>query len=148
MLHHRIICVGRRAQDPLLHAAENYLERLGFYSRATLVRVREAGVLREGVDILASIGRDELVIALDESGSMWSTLELSERLRGWQVQGTHRLAWIVGGADGLHANVKSRAQITLGLSRFTLPHRLAQVMLLEQLYRGHTVLRQEKYHRP
>jgi 23S rRNA (pseudouridine1915-N3)-methyltransferase len=66
----------------------------------------------------------------------------------WQRDAVRAAAFVVGGADGLHPDVKARAREAWSLSRLTLPHRLALVVLLEQLYRAHTVLRGEPYHRP
>ena len=146
-MKYRLLCVGRKAQDPLLSAAENYLKRLDLYAKTQLVRLREAGLVAEGAALLENLDAADYVVALDERGAQYTTVEWAQRIERWQNAGRRQVVFIVGGADGLHASVKSRAQETVALSKATMPHRLAQVVLLEQLYRAHTVLRGERYHR-
>jgi 23S rRNA (pseudouridine1915-N3)-methyltransferase len=86
------------------------------------------------------------VVALDERGDQLTSLELAKRLSVWQARGQD-LALLVGGAEGLAPSVMERAQERLALSRLTLPHRLARLVLLEQLYRAATILRGEPYHK-
>jgi 23S rRNA (pseudouridine1915-N3)-methyltransferase len=85
-------------------------------------------------------------VALDERGAAWSTQELATRLRGWQEHG-HGVAFVIGSADGLHADVKSHAAAVVALSAMTLPHGLVRVILAEQLYRAATLLAGHPYHR-
>lgn len=85
-------------------------------------------------------------VALDERGAAWSTQELATRLRGWQERG-HDVAFVIGSADGLHADIKSHAAAVVALSTMTLPHGLVRVILAEQLYRAATVLAGHPYHR-
>jgi 23S rRNA (pseudouridine1915-N3)-methyltransferase len=75
-------------------------------------------------------------------------MELASVLGRWQRDAVRAVAFVVGGADGLHADVKAKARETWALSKLTLPHRLALVVALEQLYRAHTILKGEPYHRP
>lgn len=146
-MRYRILCVGRRARDPLLESVETYLGRLQHYARAELVRVREGTMQSEAQALLAQVTPQDYVVALDERGTQLSTQGLFAQVESWQRGAQQRVALVIGGADGLHPGVKSRAQSLWSLSRFTLPHRLAQVVLLEQLYRVHTMLRGEQYHR-
>jgi len=85
-------------------------------------------------------------VALDERGAGWSTQELAIRMRGWQDRG-HDVAFVIGSADGLHADIKSHAAAVVALSAMTLPHGLVRVILAEQLYRAATVLAGHPYHR-
>ena len=137
--------VGRRAKDPLLDAADDYLARLQRYAGAELLRVRDSDAQGERDGILAKVGTGDLLVALDERGTELDTLGLARRVRAWQ--GRTRVVLAIGGAEGLHPDVLGRAGERLALSRFTLPHRLALVVALEQLYRAHTVVRGEAYHR-
>ena len=147
MLRHRILCVGRRARDPLLQAADDYLQRIGRYARAELIRIRDSNVHDEGQQLLTRVHAGGHVVALDERGTQATSTELAGWLKEWQEKGQEHTAWIVGGADGLAPQVLKRSQTRLALSRFTLPHRLALVLLIEQLFRAHSMLRGEKYHR-
>lgn len=100
----------------------------------------------EAERILAALPAGSLPVALDERGTQATTRELAEWLRGWMNDGVSP-AFIVGGADGLDASVKARAAKTLGLSRLTLPHALARLVLAEQLYRAVCILKNHPYHR-
>ena len=147
MLHYRLLCVGRRADDPLLHAADDYLARLVPYAKSELVRVREGSQGEERDRLQAHLTGRQRRIVLDERGSQPSTIELSNKVAQWQQQSPGPIVFVIGGADGLHTDIKSSAHELWSLSRLTLPHRLAQVLLLEQLYRAHTILRGMTYHR-
>ncbi len=146
-MRYRVLSVGRRADDPLLSAADDYLGRLSRYVKTELVRLREGTPERERDQVLAALEPDELVVALDEHGRERTTVELAAEVGRWMRDGVRAVAFVVGGTDGLHPDVKKRAREMWALSRFTLPHRLALVVLVEQLYRAHTVIRGEPYHR-
>lgn len=147
MLKHRILCVGRRARDPLLSAADDYLDRVGRYARAELERIRDSDKETEGKQLIRRLREGEHVIALDEHGEQPTSADLAQKLRQWEQSNQEHIAWIVGGADGLARPVQQRAHEMLALSRLTLPHRLALALLAEQLYRAHSMLRNERYHR-
>ena len=85
-------------------------------------------------------------MALDERGKELSTRELADWLKGRQQAGED-LAFLIGGADGLAPQVLARSQFRWSLSRLTLPHALARVLLTEQLYRAHSILTNHPYHR-
>ena len=87
-----------------------------------------------------------LRIALDERGAGWTTRQLADRMQQWMREGRD-IAFIIGGADGLHASIKQGAQHTLALSAMTLPHAMVRVLLAEQLYRAHSLLHNHPYHR-
>lgn len=105
------------------------------------LQVQEA----ESQRILEAAGRDYLVV-LDERGQEVSTLQLAERMQGWQTQGRDT-SLVIGGADGLHDSVKTRADWLWSLSRLTLPHGMVRVLLAEQLYRALSVINHHPYHR-
>ena len=85
-------------------------------------------------------------VALDEHGATWSTQELATRLRGFQER-AQDVAFVIGSADGLHADIKSHAAAVVALSAMTLPHGLVRVVLAEQIYRAATLLAGHPYHR-
>jgi 23S rRNA (pseudouridine1915-N3)-methyltransferase len=86
------------------------------------------------------------VVALDERGKTWTTRDLAEHLSRWRDEAID-VAFVIGSADGLDANVKRGAHDVVSLSSFTLPHALARVMLAEQLYRAASLLSGHPYHR-
>jgi 23S rRNA (pseudouridine1915-N3)-methyltransferase len=79
-------------------------------------------------------------------GASWSTEELARQLERRMTRGTRTLTFVIGGADGIPASLSSRASLRLSLSALTLPHRLARLLLCEQLYRALTIIRGEPYH--
>jgi 23S rRNA (pseudouridine1915-N3)-methyltransferase len=87
-----------------------------------------------------------LLVALDERGKDWTTSQLAERLQHWR-DAAENVAIAIGGPDGLDQSVKDDARVLLSLSSMTLPHALARVVLVEQLYRAWTVLAGHPYHR-
>src|SRR5215208_5867326 len=131
----RVVAVGKDRSGLYAPAVEEYARRISRHVRFELVEVPEArkhaGTPRareeEAESILARVGARERVVALDERGQ--------------------DVALVVGGADGLAPAVRERAAETLALSRMTLAHRLARLVLVEQIYRALTILRGEPYHR-
>jgi 23S rRNA (pseudouridine1915-N3)-methyltransferase len=87
------------------------------------------------------------VWALDERGREWSSTELAEELKRRMSGGSAGIAFVIGGADGLPADLLKRAHVRWSLGRLTLPHRLARLVLIEQLYRALSIVRGEPYHR-
>lgn len=100
----------------------------------------------EGDRILAALPAGSVPVVLDERGAQVTTRELASWLQGWMSEGVAP-AFVIGGADGLADNVKARAVKLLGVSRLTLPHALARVLLAEQLYRAVCIIKGHPYHR-
>ena len=111
-------------------------------SGVTAEKVRE----REGERLIGAIPKDSTVLALDERGTVVSTQGLSVMLTGWLRDGVNP-TFVIGGAEGLSAAVKERADKLLSISALTLPHELARILLVEQLYRAWTILANHPYHR-
>lgn len=103
-------------------------------------------VRAEGERLLAAVPSGSYLIALDERGREWSTVELAEQLTGWLHAGCD-LSLLVGGPDGLAPACRDRAKQLWSLSRLTLPHPLVRIMVAEQLYRAWSLLHRHPYHR-
>ena len=101
--------------------------------------------LIEAKRILDAIGKDYCIV-LDERGIEISTLQLADKFKEWQSS-ARDVVLIIGGADGLHASVKQKADWLWGLSKLTLPHAMVRVLLAEQLYRAYSVVINHPYHR-
>lgn len=101
---------------------------------------------QEGEKLLGRIPKGNAVIALDERGKPWSTLQLAEQLKHW-LQDGRDISLLVGGPDGLSRACKQRAAQTWSLSALTLPHPLVRVVLAEQIYRAWSVINNHPYHR-
>jgi len=149
----RVIAVGTRMPEWVRSACDAYLQRLRALN-VTLVQLeplrRASAPARataaEGARLLGLLRPQEHVVALDERGREFTTAEFALWLRARQ-QGAQDLAFLIGGADGLAEAVLERADFTWSLSRLTLPHALARVLLTEQLYRAHSILSNHPYHR-
>jgi 23S rRNA (pseudouridine1915-N3)-methyltransferase len=100
----------------------------------------------EAERILAALPAQAMLVALDERGKQPTTMELSEHLARWMQEG-RQPCFVIGGADGLDASIKTRSDLLLGISRLTLPHGLVRVLLAEQLYRAVSLLKGHPYHR-
>jgi 23S rRNA (pseudouridine1915-N3)-methyltransferase len=100
----------------------------------------------EGQKVLQKLKSTEQVIALDERGRHWSTAELADRMREWQAAGSD-VSLVIGGPDGIATDCLARADLCWSLSKLTLPHGLARVVVAEQLYRAWTVITGHPYHR-
>ena len=103
--------------------------------------------MREAELVLAAVPAETRLVALDQRGKEWASLDLADRLRGWRDGGAGALAFAIGGAEGLGASVVDRADAVLSLGAMTWPHLLARCMLLEQLYRAQQILAGHPYHR-
>jgi 23S rRNA (pseudouridine1915-N3)-methyltransferase len=151
----RILSVGHKMPAWVEDACREYLKRMPREFTVEIVEIRPdkraagKGALQvqeaESRRIIEAAGRDYLV-ALDERGQEVTTLQLAERMRKWQDDGRD-VSLVVGGADGLHPDLKVRADWLWSLSRLTLPHAMVRVLLTEQIYRGWSVLNNHPYHR-
>ena len=89
---------------------------------------------------------DGETIALEPDGEPWTTEVFAQQLERRMTRGTRTLTFVIGGADGIPPALSARAALRLSLSAMTLPHRLARLMLCEQIYRALTIIRGEPYH--
>ncbi|MEA5075016.1 MAG: 23S rRNA (pseudouridine(1915)-N(3))-methyltransferase RlmH [Coriobacteriia bacterium] len=150
-----VVCVGRLKERYWRDAADEYLKRLGPYARVTVTEVADRDVsadepralAAEAADVLRAIAPSVHVVALDIGGAARSSDGLAGWLDALALGGRSRVAFVVGGAAGLHADVLARVDERLSLGPLTLPHQLARVVLLEQLYRAFRISRGEPYHR-
>lgn len=100
----------------------------------------------EAERITAALPNSCVPVVLDERGAQVTTRELAGWLQGWMAEGVSP-AFVIGGADGLDDSIKARAEKLMGLSKLTLPHAMARVMLAEQLYRAVCIIKGHPYHR-
>lgn len=151
----RLIAVGHRPPEWVSAGFEEYARRLPREMPLELVEISPATrknlpadrVRRsEAERILGQVGDRDWVVALDQRGAGRSTQELAGRLDDWRMQGRD-VTLLIGGADGLDAACRERADEVLSLSAMTLPHALVRVVIAEQLYRAWTILSGHPYHR-
>jgi len=152
----RLLCVGRLSEAYLREGCALFQDRLRHYLPLMIEELKEqkaAGpgdgpraVAVEGAQLLARIPSGAFVVVLDERGRSLTSAALAGLLEQHMVAGTGEWVAVIGGAHGLSENVRQRADLVLSLSAMTLPHQIARLLLLEQLYRGCTIIRNEPYH--
>ena len=154
-MHLDLVCVGRLKERHWREAAEEYLKRLGPYARVTMTEVPDRDVTAdearaleaEAAALLKAIPDGATVVALEIGGRARTSEELASWLEALGTAGKSHVVFVVGGGAGLHPDVLARAGEHLSLGPLTLPHQLARVVLLEQLYRAFRIIKGEPYHR-
>ena len=101
---------------------------------------------REGEALLGAVPPSSYLVALDELGNQWSTVELSTHMTEW-MKTSRNVTFLIGGPDGLSDTCRERADACWSLGKLTLPHALVRVVLAEQLYRAWTITQNHPYHR-
>ena len=139
----RLLSVGKD-KGPTAELAQEYAERIRRSVELELVELRAEGPVREGESLLAKVRGD--LWALDERGTPLSSRQLAERM-GKLRDSARPLTLCIGGDEGLAPSVREAARFVWSLSPLTLPHRLARVIVLEQLYRAFEILRGAPYHK-
>jgi len=151
-----ILAVGNKMPSWITNGYLEYVKRLSNEFPIKLIEIKpekrvnskkiEQILQVERVRIEAAIPAGCRIVALDESGKQWSTLKFSNEILNWKDTGNN-IAFVIGGADGLHVEIKSKAHNVLALSALTLPHGFVRVLLAEQLYRAVSIIKQHPYHR-
>jgi 23S rRNA (pseudouridine1915-N3)-methyltransferase len=137
----RVVAVGKLKDQAARMLADDYLGRIRHFIRCDEVQVRDDNALRRAVP------REATIVALEVDGDQIDSRELARRVERWGRTGKGDIAFVIGGAEGIPADLSREANVRLGLSSLTLPHRLARVVLLEQIYRALTIIRNTPYAR-
>ncbi|MCI8336258.1 MAG: 23S rRNA (pseudouridine(1915)-N(3))-methyltransferase RlmH [Peptococcaceae bacterium] len=159
-MSHNIVCVGKIKEKYLQQGIDEYVKRLGPYTKLQILEVPDEPVgenlsaasleiakNKEGEKILSKIPPDSFVIVLDSRGKNLSSTELSEKLDNLAVGGQSRIVWVIGGSCGCSQAILDRADYLLSFGRQTFPHQLMRMILLEQIYRAFRISRNEPYHK-
>lgn len=135
-----VVAVGKMRDRHMAALCDDYLQRARRHLPVEIVEVEDDDALARRLPM-----RGEL-IALEPGGDAWTTEQLAKHLEHQMVHGTQAIAFLIGGALGLPKEIVKKASRRLSLSNLTLPHRLARVVLCEQLYRAMSIIRGEPYH--
>lgn len=100
----------------------------------------------EGMSLINSLQNDDTLIALDENGKQWNSLELAGFIQQKANESSKNIIFLIGGAYGLHDDILKRSNQKWSLSKLVFPHQLVRLILTEQIYRACTIIRNEKYH--
>ncbi len=151
-----VVAIGEKLSGWATEACEDYLKRLPRGFEAALIEVRAEprttgktpAQLKsaEAQRLRLAVPRDARLVALDERGKEFTTEQFSAKVRAWLDSGVPT-AFLIGGPDGLDAELKKDCEVLLRLSSFTLPHALARAVFCEQLYRAASLLTGHPYHR-
>jgi 23S rRNA (pseudouridine1915-N3)-methyltransferase len=142
----RIITIGKPAFSWAKEAADIYLKRLQNYTKVECVVIKD-GPRRQVEEQVLAASEKSVRIILDERGKALRSMELARWVEERQLRGVKAASLIIGGADGHSEALRSSADEVWKLSSMTLQHEVAWVVLLEQIYRAHTILKGEPYHR-
>lgn len=145
-----VIAVGKLKERFWREACDEYLKRLKGYADVTVREVPDSTPQREEGALLAAFDKlpaDARIILLDIKGRETSSTQLAEKLEGLAVAGVSHVAFVIGGSEGVTAEVAARAHERMSFGPITLPHNLARVVLLEQVYRAHRIIKHEPYHK-
>jgi len=138
----RFIWPGKTKDEHLRALVDEYLKRLTRFVRCEVIETREgAGVDKDSQRILEAIPAASVALLLDVKGLEWSSQELADEVRRWEHDSIKEVAIVIGGPEGVSAEVSARAQKRWRLTRLTLTHEMARVVAVEQLYRAYTINR-------
>lgn len=156
----RVICVGRLKEKFYTDAVNEFKKRLSRFAEVEIVELADEKApeklsdaeleqikLAEGRRILAKLADGETVVALDIKGVQLSSTELADKLKNLMLEGKSRIAFIIGGSNGLSSEVLARTDFKLSFSKMTFSHQIFRIMLMEQLYRAFKIINNEPYHK-
>lgn len=159
MISVNVLCVGKLKEKYLKDGCNEYLKRLCAFSKVNVIEVAEerAGdnpseaeikniILKEGARIISKIPKGSCVIPMCIEGQEYSSPDFSKELENISMNYSS-VSFVIGGSFGLSDQVKALGKIKLSFGRLTLPHQLARMVLLEQIYRAFSISNNSKYHK-
>jgi 23S rRNA (pseudouridine1915-N3)-methyltransferase len=153
-----IRAIGKLSELWQRDAVHIYEERLSSFSSIEIIELPEGHKSSakpdeaktrstEADSLLKNIPDEAFVVALDETGKAFSSLDLAKKIESWSDQGRRPLVFMIGGSWGLDQRVRDRANFTLSFGPMTLPHGIARILLAEQLYRAKMISSGKTYHK-
>ena len=153
-LRFHLIWAGRHSPEPWESLSADYRKRIEGYLpiREQAVRVAASGEDRarrrlEGEALEAATPKPVFRVALDEQGALWSSGDLARQVERWRAEWPHPVVFYLGSDVGLDPTLLETCRLRLAFGRITLPHHLARLVLLEQLYRALSIVAGINYHR-
>lgn len=151
-----IIQIGKTAGKPLKELENEYLKRLSKYIKPEITVIKdsveaksesEKEILKEkeAASIIAKIPKNHFIVALDETGSHFSSLKFADFIQS-KKDHSQNICFIIGGVYGLSDHIRKRADLILSFSKMTFTHEMIRTLLLEQIYRAFTIINGKKYH--
>ncbi len=155
-----VISVGRIKEKYLVSGIAEYAKRLSKYCKLTLIEVADEKASeklsekdriivkkKEGEKILSKIKENTYVVTLEIEGKQMTSEGFSKKIEDLMLEGISNVTFVIGGSLGLSKEVISRSDFKISFSKMTFPHQLMKMVLLEQIYRGFRIIRNEPYHK-
>jgi len=152
-----IITVGKVKEAHYKTAIEDYAKRISNYSSLKRIEIADEKIIdskqeekikeKEGEKIIKAIGANSFKVALSEYGKEFTSVDFSKFIKDLQNKGINEVSFIIGSAIGISETVINSSDFKLALAKMTLPHQMAQLFLLEQIYRAFKIMNNEPYHK-
>lgn len=156
----KVVAIGKIKEKANKELIQEYIKRLGSYTKIEVIEMEEVMLVKnasaadidqvkqkESQAILNSIKNHEHVILLDLKGKMMTSEQFSEYIFHQYTYGKSDLTFVIGGSYGVDQMLRDRANYLLKLSDMTLPHQLARLFIVEQIYRAYKIFNHEPYHK-
>ncbi len=141
----RFVWIGKTREKSWRALQDEYLARLSHFVKCEITEVKDSAPREsseiEGKRILENLNQSQFVCLLDVQGRILTSHALAGEIEKWQNRGLKEIVFVIGGASGVSQEVAERADFSLSLSLLTFTHEMARVVLLEQLYRSHTIIK-------
>jgi len=141
----RILAIGKVKERFTQEWINEFLKRMNKYCKLEIIELKENNKKKEAEELIKKIRDDEFVIALERVGQQINSEDFSELIKK-KIQ-EKDICFIIGGPDGLDAEVLQKTKLHLSISNMTFTHQIARLLLIEQIYRAFTIIKGEKYHK-
>ncbi len=147
MLRITIFAVGKLKEQFWKDAVAEYLKRLGAYAKVEVRELPDSNPNKEAAALLAALPERGPVLLMDIRGKETSSEGLAKKIDAYALGSDSHISFIIGGSDGVTREVRERATERISFGPITMPHNLARVVLVEQIYRAFKIIRNEPYHK-
>lgn len=148
-----LLLVGKTSEAYLKEGIDVYLKRLSNYVSISVnvlsvssAKDKRKSIEEESKSIQSKLLPGDFLVVLDEAGKEIGSRQLAELFQKWMVQGIGRVVFVIGGPFGIASGLKQRANLILSVSKFTFTHQMVRLILVEQIYRAMTIIKNESYH--
>lgn len=151
---YKILCVGKIKDDYIAKGIDEYSKRIVGFTKFIIQEVKETNtndikhnIETEGNALLSKINDEDYVITLEILGKNFDSIEFSKYLENLKTYGNSNIVFVIGGSNGLSDKIKNRSNLALSFSKFTFPHQLMRLILVEQIYRSIAIEKSLEYHK-
>jgi len=149
----KILCIGKIKEKFFKEAINEYLKRISKYSKIEIIEVedidlnnKELNLEKEKNNLLKYINDKDYIVTLEIEGKQMDSIEFSKTINRTLINYPN-ITFIIGGSYGIHKDIKNKSNLKLSFSKMTFPHQLFRIILLEQIYRGFKIMKNESYHK-